>query len=251
MPHNWTTAENIAALYLSRRYGNKGFENDPIAIRLISHGISIGSLRMALGNYLSLYSESSLDHTSRAQRSVFLAYGSITATKLQTIANKALKQAHFNIASHTIEHKRKYARPKFLSSVVNQETYTRWLQRKARAHVKRDRKRGNAEITNEAYRIAIHDAVSASKGRDAYTGERLAWTLISKYDNDSSKAGARKYKAEFALLPTVDHVSDGKGRPAFKICSWRTNSAKSDLMFREFLKLCKRVVSYSHKRPHE
>ena len=138
---------------------------------------------------------------------------------------------------------RKYAIPAFLAVVVTQAIYLRWLHRKAVAHIRRDRKRGNETATNEAYKIAIHQAVCASGGVDAYTGEKLDWPLISKYDNDASKKDGRKYKALFGLLPTVDHVGDGTGPADFKICAWRTNDAKNDLTVREFVELCRKVVT--------
>lgn len=120
----------------------------------------------------------------------------------------------------------KYPLPPFLSGVVSQEKYIRWLGRKAAAHIKRDKKRGNATAINEAYKVAIHRAVMESGGRDKYTGEELKWELISRYDNTESKKNRRHYKASFALLPTVDHVGDGLGAVDFKICGWRTNDAK-------------------------
>jgi hypothetical protein len=97
--------------------------------------------------------------------------------------------------------------------------------------VRQDRKRGNAAATNASYKAAIHKAVEDSEGQDAYTGERLDWTLISQYDNDKSKRGGREYKADFAFLPSVDHVADGTGPAGFRMCAWRTNDAKSDLSY--------------------
>jgi hypothetical protein len=94
----------------------------------------------------------------------------------------------------------------------------------------------------ELYKTAIHEAVCASMGIDAYTKEALAWDLISTYNNEESKAGKRGYKAKFALLPTVDHVGDGLGVADFKICSWRTNDSKGDLSLSEFIELCERVL---------
>ena len=138
---------------------------------------------------------------------------------------------------------RKYARPEFLLPKLTQSAYVRWLHRKAVAHSKRDRKRGNRTLTNDAYKIAIHRAVCKSRGVDAYTGEYLAWELVSKYDNAESKAGRRVYKAKFVLLPTVDHVGDGLGVPNFRICAWRTNDAKSDMTLEEFVGLCRKVVA--------
>ena len=63
--------------------------------------------------------------------------------------------------------------PPFLDGIVTREAYVRWLQRKAVAHVKRDRKRGNIAATISEYKRAVHDAVWTSNGRDIYTHEQL------------------------------------------------------------------------------
>jgi hypothetical protein len=139
---------------------------------------------------------------------------------------------------------RKYQLPLFLSGLVTNETYERWLRRKAQAHVKRDRQRGNETAIGETYRNAIHAAVVESGGTDAYTGEQLDWSLISKYDNDESKKKGRHYKQGFALLPTVDHIGDGTGLADFRICSWRTNDAKHDLDVQEFLAVCRAALEH-------
>jgi hypothetical protein len=57
---------------------------------------------------------------------------------------------------------KKYQRPEFLASAVSQIQYERWLHRKAEAHVRRDRKRGNMAATNASYKAAIHRAVEDS-----------------------------------------------------------------------------------------
>lgn len=137
-----------------------------------------------------------------------------------------------------------YALPKFLNELISPAAYSRWLQRKASAHVKRDRKRGNTNATVSSYKQAIHAAVVASNGNDAYTGEQLNWSLISQYDNNESKSRGRAYKKELAALPTVDHIGDGLGAPDFVICSWRTNDAKHDLTLDEFLSLCRSVLEH-------
>jgi hypothetical protein len=143
--------------------------------------------------------------------------------------------------------KLKYELPKFLDGEVTLVAYRRWLHRKSVAHVRRDRKRGNIEALNEAYKIAIHKAVVESQGYDEYTGEKLDWKLISTYKNEESKLGRRKYKAGFALLPTVDHVGDGLGAADFKICGWRTNDSKNDMTYVEFVELCRRVLDFSQR----
>ena len=143
---------------------------------------------------------------------------------------------------------RKYQLNKELAQLVDQAIYERWLHRKALAHIKRDRARGNTTATNETYKIAIHQAVCESGGKDAYTKEDLDWSLLSKYDNEQSKKHGRNYKRQFALLPSVDHVSDGTGEADFKICAWRTNDAKSDMTYPEFIDLCSKVLTVAKNR---
>jgi hypothetical protein len=142
---------------------------------------------------------------------------------------------------------KKYQLPEFLTRVLSQDVYERWLHRKGIAHVRRDRKRGSTTARNAEYKLVIHQAVKDSKGLDAYTREKLDWTLISKWRNKDAKSGGSKYKKRFALLPTVDHVGDRRGQPNFAICGWRTNDAKNDLTYLEFLKLCKKVLTAAKK----
>jgi hypothetical protein len=137
-----------------------------------------------------------------------------------------------------------YALPVFLEGVVAQSGYYRWLERKADAHVKRDRKRSGLPVSEALYRRLIHDAVCASGGRDFYTGEELDWSLLSTYDNKISKAEGSIYKARLALLPTVDNVRLSDGRYNFVICGWRTNDAKNDLDHEAFVSLCRRVIAH-------
>ena len=138
----------------------------------------------------------------------------------------------------------KYAFPKFLHGRCTPGIYAHWLHRKAVAHRKRDAGRGNAAATNEDYKLAIHAAVVASDGVDAYTGRELRWELLSTWDNEASKVGKRAYKQSFGDLPSVDHIGDGLGAPDFAICAWRTNDAKSDLSYREFVELCRAVITH-------
>lgn len=137
--------------------------------------------------------------------------------------------------------------PAFLEGKTEPEAYERWLARKASAHVRRDRNRGRTgdSVTRSLYKDGIHAAVLLSGGVDCYTGEPLDWHLISKYDNDESKLGRHKYKAQFALLPSVDHLDAGDTEASFRICAWRTNDAKNDLSHAEFIALCRRVVAHA------
>jgi hypothetical protein len=142
---------------------------------------------------------------------------------------------------------RKYQRPGFLDALVTQERYERWLRGRTAAHIRRDRERGNNSASGEVYRAAMHAAVVISGGVDHYTGEALDWTLLGQYSNAASKAQRRRYKATFALLPSIDHVGDGLGEADFKVCAWRTNDAKNDLTHDDFVALCRRVVSHHEK----
>ena len=142
---------------------------------------------------------------------------------------------------------RKHTLPTFLKDVVTPDGYERWLRRKAMAHVKRDRKRGRT-CAVALYKEAIHGAVVLSDGKDAYTGEALSWELISTYRNEDSKAGRHGYKAGFALLPTIDHVTAEAAEGSFRVCGWRTNDAKNDLSLAEFLVLCQRALTHAGYR---
>lgn len=142
----------------------------------------------------------------------------------------------------------KYALPDFLREVCTPEQYQSWLRGKAKAHCLRDRNRGNAGATQESYRVAIHAAVTASGGLDAYTGLPLRWELVGTYDNEVSQARGRAYKHELGDLPTVDHVGDGLSAPDFVICSWRINDAKHDLPYEQFVKVCREVLAHHEKR---
>lgn len=139
----------------------------------------------------------------------------------------------------------KYPLPVFLNNRCTRTQYKKWLQAKATAHVRRDKKGGNESAAISEYKEAIHSAVTASGGFDVYTCLPLKWELISRYDNAEAKSGGRAYKRRFRELPTVDHVGDGLGRPDFKICSWRVNDAKSDLTLPEFLVLCRQVLRHN------
>jgi hypothetical protein len=139
---------------------------------------------------------------------------------------------------------RKHTMPPFLNGVVRPEKYESWLGRKAAAHVKRERARQRMASAS-VYKEAIHAAVVLSEGKDAYTGEFLDWPRIGTYDNDESKAGRHGYKAQHALLPTIDHLDAGATEASFRVCAWRTNDAKNDLSIKSFLELCQRVLEHA------
>jgi hypothetical protein len=122
-------------------------------------------------------------------------------------------------------------------------TYPSWVQRKAVTLCKRDQKRGGTGNVQH-YRLAIHDAVLASDGRDHWTGEALDWHLIGTYDNRDSAAGTSEHKKQFAMVPTIDHLTD-EPEPNFVICAWRTKDAKHDMSPKELLTFCRAVIAHS------
>jgi len=97
-----------------------------------------------------------------------------------------------------------------------------------------------AAATKPVYKGKIHAAITAAGERDPYTGEPLAWELISKWDSSHEQPDG--YKRKFALLPTVDHITPDVLE--FGICSWEINDAKCDLAPAEFVELCKKVVQF-------
>ncbi len=158
------------------------------------------------------------------------------------VPNKALQFLVNKVERYATE--KRYLLPPFLVNVCTSEQYKRWLHRKAMAHFKRDSKRRIKNISCSSYKQAIHQAVLNGGQYDAYTGEPLNWTLISKYDNEDSKAGKREYKKKFGNLPTIDHFDGDYDHPTFRICSWRLNDCKNDLKLDEFLEVCRNVLRY-------
>lgn len=134
----------------------------------------------------------------------------------------------------------KYELPRFLTGVLNDGEYRKWLTQKAKSHAARDRRRG--EFAAPHYKEAIHAAVIRSEGRDHYTRERLDWSLVSKYNNEASRKGGIDYKKKFALLPTVDHVAPGSRNGGLEICGWRTNDCKNDLSLNELKAFCRKLL---------
>lgn len=143
----------------------------------------------------------------------------------------------------------KYTAPAYILRSVEQALYADWLHKKAVAHVRRDKRRWKEEISVSVYKQAIHEAVINGNGFDPYTGEKLDWHLIGKYDNESAKGVGSSYKRKFRLLPTLDHLEHKHSKkPRFQICSWEVNDAKSDLTHDEFVLLCRRITDFNPER---
>jgi len=137
----------------------------------------------------------------------------------------------------------KYPLPSFLEGRCTHPVYIKWLSNKGDSLFKRDLKRHKPYAANASlsrYKEIIHKAVMDGGQYDPYTGDALAWELISKWD--TSHEQPEGYKRKFALMPTVDHVTPNVLE--FEICSWQTNDCKADLSPAEFVEFCKKVVKY-------
>lgn len=89
-------------------------------------------------------------------------------------------------------------------------------------------------------KLLKHEVFFKNKKRNVFSAD-------PKYDNEQSNKHGRNYKKRFVMLPSVDHVGDGKGPADFKICAWRTNDAKNDLSYEELLEFCRKVISADKK----
>lgn len=138
----------------------------------------------------------------------------------------------------------KYEIALFLKDVITREKYMKWLQQAAKAHLSRDKKRGNTSSTATTYKEAIHAAVSKSGGLDFYTGEELDWSLLGIYDNVKSEVDRSLYKKTLYNKPTIDHYNGSPTSEEFVICSWQLNDAKNDMSHDELIELCHRVIKH-------
>ena len=79
---------------------------------------------------------------------------------------------------------------------------------------------------------------------DPYTGDELRWDLIGAWDTGSVHDDSGKYKKQFALMPTVDHIDPEATILELEICSWQSNDCKTDLNPAEFVAFCEKVVEH-------
>jgi hypothetical protein len=145
--------------------------------------------------------------------------------------------------------KRKWRLPKCLGAfALDEDAFRKWLHRKAKAHVRRDKQRGFHRATVPVYKQAILDAIEESQGRDYYTGEQLKWSRIGLWRNAEAAERRGDYRRKFWMLPSVDHDFADPAKPVFHICSWRMNDSKNDQNIAEFLQLAARVKKHREGR---
>lgn len=120
--------------------------------------------------------------------------------------------------------------------ITGNSNLKKWISRKAIAHVKRDLKRKFIpKPIASKYEDLILDSIIYSEGKDFYTKETLSWDKISTFRGGS----------KINDLPTIDHVFDSKGNLTFKLCSWSTNSCKSDLTIEKLKEFCKKILEHN------
>lgn len=153
----------------------------------------------------------------------------------------------------------KYPLPPILNGVCDAKTYHKWLECKADALQKRDRRLGRAcaaKCSQAVYKEKLHAAMAACDGTDPYTGDRLRLDLMGKWNENANRPvltrrRARSGKAattcgammkEFFLLPVADHIDPDSEELAFEICSWIVNEGKSRQTPEEYVALCEKVA---------
>jgi hypothetical protein len=139
----------------------------------------------------------------------------------------------------------KYPLPDCLKQLrVPEPDFRHWLDRKAQVHVNRDKRRGVSSGGKASYKERICQAVNEAQGRDYYTGQRLAWNLISRWDNAEAARKKGEYKRDFWNLPTVDHEDPSDCKSTLRLCSWRLNDAKNDQTIAELLALADQIRAH-------
>lgn len=142
----------------------------------------------------------------------------------------------------------KYPLPALLIGRCTHPLFTRWMYSKAHVLIRRDKKRGKPyalNATRAGYEELIYKAVLNGGERDPYTGDLFAWELIDTWD--TSQKHPDGYEKQFALMPTVDHITPDKLE--FEICTFEVNTCKSYLNPEEFVEFCKKVAQYRAQAP--
>jgi hypothetical protein len=144
----------------------------------------------------------------------------------------------------------KYFLPPFLTGIISEKDYLRWLRRKASHLYHSDLNQGTTCAKNgsaKLYKQLIHQAILACGMLDPYTGESLRYDLLGSWDNTLDQNPDQATITMFSLLPTVDHIDPFGTVPAFQICSWLVNRCKSELTPDEFVAQCEKIIAF---RPH-
>jgi hypothetical protein len=141
-----------------------------------------------------------------------------------------------------------YFLPPNLQGETTDSLYRRWLTRKAKYIIAQDRQRKRAcarGATEQQYKESIHQTVTVGGLYDPFTGEKLQWGLICKWDDlrvkNIDEAAFRKY----ALVPTVDHIDPYADEIKFEICAWYINRSKNNLTADDYVALCEKIVSHT------
>jgi hypothetical protein len=180
----------------------------------------------------------------------------ICSLKINSCKNYQSPDEFITMCRKVVEHRKRkvfsapsqivYHLPPFLEGICTGVQYRRWLLRKAKHILDRDRNANRAcacGATMKTYRMAIHLAVLACGSCDPFTGDPLAWDRISTWVNTKSTDISEKYK-DFALLPSVDHVDPDGAELRFEICGWLINTCKSKFTPDEFTAICESVAEH-------
>jgi hypothetical protein len=138
-----------------------------------------------------------------------------------------------------------YFLPPILKGIITEETYRKWLMKRAWQLYSRDLRQGRPYAYRGArvlYKQAIHAAINRAGLLDPYTGETMKYELLGTWDSTKGKDWPDGQIRKYYLMPTVDHVDPYSNVLNLEICSWRINECKAGLTPDEFVEVCRRVA---------
>ena len=140
----------------------------------------------------------------------------------------------------------KFPVPPAFADQCSQDDYNKMLTERSRKLCKRDKKKKMpfaASASPAIYRAKIHEAFSNAGLNDPYTGDKIGYNLIGKWDSKLAEEGKLEYKKQFATLPSVDHKDPNASVLEFEICTWQTNECKSSFNPSQFIAYCSKVLA--------
>jgi hypothetical protein len=139
----------------------------------------------------------------------------------------------------------KFPVPPIFADQCTQEDYNKTLTKRSKTLFKRDKKKKMPWVSTSSaaiYRAKMHEAFSNAGLNDPYTGDKIGYNLIGKWDPNLAYFGKDKYLKQFATLPSVDHKDPNSQTLEFEICTWQVNQCKSDFNPEEFIVFCNKVL---------
>ena len=151
-----------------------------------------------------------------------------------------------NIFSLFFKPKPRFSLPDFLIGIVSEIILNHWIDERGKSLRKRDLKNKKCFASSYSrmdYKNKIYEAILKTGLFDPYTGDKIDYSLICKWNSKLAEEGKLEYKKLFAMLPSVDHKDPDATVLEFEICTWKTNECKSNFNPEEFIAFCSKVLS--------